>query len=239
MGDYITVQDVINFCGFGVESFKTNGVVMTTPQFELFCNNAIDHIEQMLHKYCNVKSYALHTVVEYHDGRDESDTDSSYDIYTEEDLEYALYQKPLSSVTTVEVDSADLTSVPAWSTMTERSASAAGDYTVITTNEYSVVRFHNNFPKARSQNVRITYVAGYSPSSAEYGDLKTAALRMMTNFLMLKRKVQESITIRDANVRDYSQIFDIYNESEILTDTIASQLERYRVRTVPTLYGYS
>jgi hypothetical protein len=45
---------------------------------------------------------------------------------------------------------------------------------------------------------------------------------------MLKKKTQEASTIRNYAVRDYSQMFEPFDESSILSDSEKAALERYR-----------
>jgi hypothetical protein len=51
---------------------------------------------------------------------------------------------------------------------------------------------------------------------------------MMSNLLLHKKKIQEALTIRAQGIRDYSQMFDIMNESAILTENIKLVLDKYK-----------
>jgi len=131
------------------------------------------------------------------------------------------------SLTKVEEDVSPKTTVASWSTRTERGVTA-GDFEVVTKNEQTSIIFHNNIPMYGENNVRITYKCGYGTSTNQYSQIKLQALRMATNFLLLKKKVQEAVNIRAQGIRDYSQMFDISNESMILTPNIKEVLDKYR-----------
>lgn len=103
-----------------------------------------------------------------------------------------------------------------------------GDYQLITKNETTYIHFVNNVPAAGYNNVKVVYTTGYSTTSPQYAEIKIQALRAATNFMLLKKKIQEALTIRAQGVRDYSQMFDIMNESAILTPNIKEVLDKYR-----------
>jgi hypothetical protein len=123
----------------------------------------------------------------------------------------------------------DSTSTPySWVTRSARSSTTGGDYQVFTESELTLVRYHNNVPRQGKRNVRFTYYTGYMQDSAEFGDIKLQILRCFKNLIMSKKKIQEASTIRNYAVRDYSQMFEPFDESQILSDSEKMALERYR-----------
>lgn len=235
---YITQSDVEAFAGFSFSDFRNEGRAMTSAEFETFIETCIEYVSQLIHRYCNVVSFETHSVTEYHNGRGATDDERASAQYTEQDRVFYLRDNPVISLTKVEVDVNPITSTPSWSQMSLRSDQTAGHFIFVNDNEHAFVRFHNNVPKKGIRNVRVTYSAGYAADSDQFKELQLVALRMTTNLLLLKKKYQEATTIRNANVRDYAQMFDVFNESDILTTSVATQLERYRRITIPTSAGY-
>jgi hypothetical protein len=237
---YFTVAELETFTGMANTDFKVAGVTMTPAQWSAFLTLMIPNVEQALHRYCNVTSFDPTTaIVELHSGRgatnDEYGSGANLGLafsgqgtaYIPNDTEFYL-RELLYTMTSVEEDTAPKTTIPAWVTRTARSAIVAGDYEVITKNETTLVRFHQNVPSAGNDNVRITYYTGYGTTSAQYLEIKLQALRMMSNLLLHKKKIQEALTIRAQGIRDYSQMFDIMNESAILTENIKLVLDKYK-----------
>jgi hypothetical protein len=174
-------------------------------------------------------------VVEYKTGKGTSDDDTPTSGYLDSDVEFYLRNLYLEGGTpvsyaaiVVEEDLSTPTATPNWTLRTARSSVSAGDYQVITENELTYVRFHNNVPRQGRRNLRFTYYTGYAPTSAEFGDIKLQVLRAFKNLIMLKKKVQEASTIRNYAVRDYSQMFEPFDESSILSESEKTALERYR-----------
>jgi hypothetical protein len=214
---------------------------MTESQWITFLSTVLPNIDQMLNRYCNVTSFdPSTTVVEYHSGRGANDDEMggyspryfTYGLDTQ-GTTYLMTDKTFNlrevfySLTSVEEDVSPKTSVASWSTRTQRGVTA-GDFEVVTKNEQTYIIFHNNIPMYGENNVRITYKCGYGTSTNQYSQIKLQALRMATNFLLLKKKVQEAVNIRAQGIRDYSQMFDISNESMILTPNIKEVLDKYR-----------
>jgi len=237
---YITQPEIEAFTGMSNTDFKIAGVTMTPDQWTDLITVMVPNIEQTLHRYCNVTSFDPATsIVEYHSGRgatnDEYGSGANLGLafsgqgtaYIPSDTIFYL-RELFYGMTTVEEDTAPKTSVPAWSIRVLRSAVAAGDYEVITKNETTYVQFHQNVPAAGNNNVRITYLTGYGYNTQQYNEIKLQALRMMSNLLLHKKKIQEALTIRAQGIRDYSQMFDIMNESAILTENIKLVLDKYK-----------
>lgn len=108
---------------------------------------------------------------------------------------------------------------------------------LITRNETSYIRFTSIVPIKGYDNVRITYDAGYVADSPEFYDLKVACIRIVENMLLIKKKIQEATTIRATGTREASRMFEVFNESLILTDDVKDTLARYR-RPPGDLYSY-
>jgi hypothetical protein len=232
---YVTKEDIQSFMGFSNRDMKVNGVQMSDAQFTDFCNEWIPKIAQMVHRFCNVISFEPTQIIEYRNGRGASDDDSSTSDYLDSDVEFYLRNLYLTSGATpvyapivIEEDSSAPTASPSWSARTERSASLGGDYRVLTDRDVTHIRFHNNIPRQGVGNVRFTYFTGYLPTSQEFGDIRLQILRAFKNLIMLKKKTQEASTIRNYAVRDYSQMFEPFDESSILSESEKTALERYR-----------
>jgi hypothetical protein len=238
---YITQADIEQFTGFTYTNFTIAGAVMSAPQWAAMIAAYIPYVEQIIHRYCNVTSFDPTTeIVEYHSGRGASNDDMggynpSYYYYgTQQGSAYITsdrtfyLREPLYSMTTVEEDTSSKTEVPNWVTRVVRSALVPGDYEVRTQNEVSAVVFNQNVPMCGEWNVRITYNCGYGTATAQYAEIKLCALRMMANLLLAKKKIQEVTTIRAQGIRDFSQMFDIMNESQVLTENIRFVLDKYK-----------
>lgn len=104
---------------------------------------------------------------------------------------------------------------------------SGGDYELITTDELTEVFFYNNIPKRGYNNILFTYRTGYDPGSAQYADIKMTVLRCFKNFVMMKKKIQEPMTIRAHGMRDYSTMFEPFNEEQILSDMEKIALNPY------------
>ena len=239
---YMTVVDVEQFTGMSHTDFKSAGAVMTRPEWLSFVESYITTIEQMIHRHCNVTSFDPTTVItEYHSGRGANDDemggyspryftygiDTQGTTYLTSDRTFYL-REVFYSLTSVKEDVNPKTSVPSWVSRTERSALVAGDFAVSTKNEVTTVIFHTNIPMYGENNVEIVYKCGYGTSTPQYREIKLCALRMMSNFLLLKKKTQEVTTIRAQGIRDFSQMFDMMNESAILTESIKLILDKYK-----------
>lgn len=229
------MEEVKSFMGFSNKDMKINGVQMSDAEFLAFVEEWEPKIAQMVHRYCNVTSFVPTEVVEYKSGRGASDDDSATSDYLDSDVEFYLRNLYLSGPTptyhaiVVEEDtSASPTAIPSWVTRTPRSDTAGGDYQVFTEDELTLVRFHNNIPVKGNRNVRFTYYTGYATTSAEFGDIKLQVLRALKNLIMLKKKTQEASTIRNMAVRDYSQMFEPFDESSVLSESEKSALDRYK-----------
>jgi hypothetical protein len=225
---YVTAHEVEAFTGFSYLDFKESGITMTETQWNDFLNVSLGNVDQMIHRYCNVTSFdPATTVVEYHSGRGQTDDTGPTADWITSDREFYL-REVLYSFTSAEEDVSAKTEAPSWSTRTKRTTGVAGDYEVLTTNELTKIVYNQNVPAQGSDNVRFTYKCGYGYTTQQYKQIKFCALRMMSNYLLHKKKIQEAATIRAQGVRDYSQMFDIMNESAILTENIKLILDKYK-----------
>lgn len=244
---YVTRNDLEAFSGMSYTDFKIGGATMTESQWITFLGLTLPNIDQALNRYCNVTSFdPTTTIVEYHSGRGANDDemggfspryftyglDTQGTTYLMSDKTFYL-KEVFYSLTSVEEDVSPKTTAPSWVTRTQRTTGVAGDFEVRTEDEVTTIVFHNNIPMYGEKNVKITYKCGYGTSTSQYSEIKLQALRMATNFLLLKKKVQEAVNIRAQGIRDYSQMFDIMNESSILTPNIKEVLDKYRRHPIP------
>ena len=226
---YVTQHEVEAFTGFSYTDFKESGSVMTESQWSDFLGNALGNVDQIIHRYCNVTSFDPTTIVEYHSGRGANDDEggSKSPGWITSDRTFYL-REVLYSFTTAEEDVAAKTAVPSWVERDVRSSIAAGDFEIITQNELTKIVYNQNVPAIGENNVRFTYKCGYGTNTEQYRQIKYCALRMAANYLLHKKKIQEANTIRAQGTRDYSQMFDIMNESAILTENIRLTLDRFK-----------
>jgi hypothetical protein len=234
---YVTLQDVKEFMGFSNKDMKINGVQMSEAQFEDFVNMWEPKIAQMIHRYCNVTTFYPTLVTEYKNGRGASDDDTPTSDYLDSDVTFYLRNLYLTDdpVTTPVVyapisvyEDITPTGTPTWTLRSARSSLTYGDYKVISDAELTSIRFHANVPIKGNQNVKFTYYTGYAPASAVFGELRLTVLRAFKNLIMLKKKTQEASTIRNYAVRDYSQMFEPFDESSVLSESEKAVLDRYK-----------
>lgn len=234
---YITLSDITEFAGFSNKDMKINGVQMSDAQFGSFVDMWEPKIAQMVHRYCNVTTFYPTIITEYKNGRGASDEDTPTSGYLESDVTYYLRNLYLTDEPVVTpvvypriavYEDTTPNATPTWTLRVERSATAYGDYKVINDAELTSIRFHANVPMRANQNVKFVYYTGYSPTSDVFGELKLTVLRAFKNLIMLKKKTQEASTIRNYAVRDYSQMFEPFDESSILTESEKAVLDRYK-----------
>jgi hypothetical protein len=175
-------------------------------------------------KYCGVTSFESHALTEYHDGQGAK---GDGETYIEEDQRIYLWE-PAISVGTVSEDLNAKTATINWATRWERSTATAGDYEVCTRGDLTWIRFHDSHPLEGNFNIKVEYTAGYSSGSSQLDQLKWICLRIAKNILLEMKKTQETQTIRQTGVRDFSQMFNPTNESVILTDDIIRDLFKFR-----------
>lgn len=223
---YCTYQDVLTYTGVRPEDFKKTGNDMSDAEFDEFIETLIKYATARINRYCNVTSFESHTVTEYHDGRGYNGEEA--DTYCDRDREFLLWEQPVTSITTVQIDEAGDTAIPSWYSCTVRSSLAAGEYISIIQRGFAKIRFTTKVPMYGHGNVKLVYTAGYSSGSQELDEIRLCATRIISNMLLYKKKIQEAVTIRNKGVRDYSQMFMIFSEVNLITDDIAAILNQYK-----------
>lgn len=234
MTSYFTVGEFKAFTGFSFRDMKIDGVQMTDPQLTQLVDDYQPMIAQMVHRYCNVDTFIPTLVTEYKNGRGTSDNDTPVSDYLDSDVEFYLRNLYLTSAApvyapiVVQEDTGSPNSPETWTTRTARTAAVGGDYRVLTDKELTWVRFHNSIPRQGVANVKFTYYTGYLTTSAQFLDIKLQVMRAFKNLIMTKKKVQEATTIRNYGVRDYSSMFEPFDESSILSESEKTALDRYK-----------
>jgi hypothetical protein len=154
------------------------------------------------------------------------------DDYLESDTSFYLRNLYLTDDSHVPIvvqeDLGGVTGAESWTTRTLRTALTGGDYRVITDNELTEIRFHNNIPLLGYANVKFTYYTGYALTSVQFQDIKLQVMRAFKNLIMMKKKVQEATTVRNFGVRDFSTMFEPFDESAILSQSEKDALDRYK-----------
>ena len=234
---YVTLDDIKEFMGFSNKDMKIAGVQMSDAQFGSFVDMWEPKIAQMVHRYCNVISFYPNQITEYKNGRGASDDDTPTSDYLDSDVTFYLRNLYLTDDPVVSpvvyapiavYEDTTPNAAPTWTLRTARSSLAYGDYKVINESELTSIRFHAKVPAQGNQNVKFVYYSGYVPSSAVFGELKLTVLRAFKNLIMLKKKTQEASTIRNYAVRDYSQMFEPFDESSVLSESEKAVLDRYK-----------
>jgi hypothetical protein len=229
---YFTLQELKDFMGFSARDMKTAGVQMTESEYGQFVSDYEPRVAQMVHRYCNVVDFRPTIVTELKNGRGASNDDTARSDYLESDVSYYLRNLYFTDGThdpiLVYEDLGSPTGAESWTARTLRTALTGGDYRVITDNELTEIRFHANIPRQGYGNVKMTYYTGYASTSAQFQDIKLQVLRCAKNLIMMKKKVQEATTARNFGVRDFSTMFEPFDESSVLSGTEKEALERYR-----------
>lgn len=221
---YFSQTDIEEYTGFASTDFKNAGLAMTATQWATLCTHIVDYTTTLVNDYCGVTTLESHAITEYHDGMGAKGDDETY---LEDDLRFFLYE-PCISVGTVSEDLNSKTGTIKWATRWERSTATAGDYFVATRNELTWIHFHDNKPMEGTFNVKVEYTGGYSAGASALTEIKWIALRIAKNMLLEIKKTQETMTIRQTGVRDFSQMFSPMNESLILTEDIVRDLWKFR-----------
>jgi len=221
---YFGQSDIEEYTGFASTDFKVAGSVASTLQWATLCDNIVDYVTSLVDRYCGVDSFESHSVTEYHDGRGAQGDDQTF---IEEDVRFYLHE-PCISVSTVSEDLNSKTGTINWATRYARSTATAGDYEVATRGELTWIRFHDKCPLEGSMNLKFEYTGGYSSGSAQLNQIKWICLRVAKNTLLEVKKTQETQTIRQTGVRDFSEMFKPTEESALLTDDIIRDLHKFR-----------
>lgn len=236
----LTNKDVEELCGITYTDMLINGAQMTQVEWETFCADYVEIIAQIVHKYCNVQTFDPQQpeslIVELRNGRGSTDDWNFPTAYLPQDYQFYLRELYYTGTiggtayapVVVEEDTAAKTDIPAWTARTVRSASAGGDYEIVTKKELTMVSFHNNIPAKKDNSVRFTYYTGYAPTSKPYRDIRFQVLRVFKNLILSKKGIQSIVTIFAQGIRDMSQIGNQYNEAQILSHMEESTLKRYK-----------
>jgi hypothetical protein len=223
---YFDRDSLESFTGFATTSFKDAGVTMTASAWEQLVTQLDLGIAGWMHRWCGVPTFGSHLVEEYHNGRGENGTKHE-EIYLEDDRCFYL-REPSTSSPEVWVDSANLTQPASWLQAASRGTATGGDYMFTNEQSLGVVRFHQNVPINRPQNVKIIYWAGFPEGSEDLEQIRLIAKRLATGVLLYKKKIQESQTIRNTGVRDYSEMFELDPNRKIFTPELEMTLTHYR-----------
>jgi len=216
--------EVQQFTGFSSSDFKDTGAIMNTAQWAAFGTVVVNSALQAMQRFCNVTDFESHAVVEYHNGRGASEDTMTY---TESDRTYYL-REYATAVATVSENIYYGSAAPSFATRWEQSPATFGDYVWWNDMQMTKIRFHQNVPCKGIRNVKIEYTGGYPAGSKELDELKTIGLRLSTNFLLYKKKIGESQTIRAMGTKDYAPMFSLAEERAIMTEDIARDLCKYR-----------
>jgi len=256
---YITASELEEFMGIAHTDLKVKGEQMDDATWIQFVETYQIPVAQIIHRYCRVPTFdptsTKALIVEYRNGRGATETDlpyirgttgvSSENEYYETDIEFYLRNLYFSGALTingvsvtraevvVEEDMSSKTAIPTWTARTARSIAAGGDYEVYNEDELTCIRFHNNVPRKGRNNVRFTYYTGFDPASEEYAVIKMQVLRCMKNWILLKKKTQEPLTVRAHGVRDFQSMMEPFDEAHVLGDMEKQALEPYRRFPIP------
>lgn len=233
----VTVNDIEVYTGFKYSEFTDAGEEMTEGTYHEFLAAIIPKVTQMINRYCNVYSFERAAYTEYHSGRGAQNYDSEFSDYNPEDTVYFLRQLYCDTLLVYE-ETSTKSSAQVWTARTEKSDLVAGDYEIYQENDVTRVQYWQNIPAQGTNNIKFTYYTGYAATSAPLNDIKFQCLRAIKNILLAKKKVQEASSVRNYGVRDYSQMFDVFNESVILDDKVRQGLDQYRRAIIPAQFTY-
>lgn len=225
---YVTKRQIEEASGMNSADFVLDGSSMADEDWEDFLDSIIVEVTQAINRYCSVISFEENTVTEYYNGRGSNDDECATTDYLDNDKEFLLRRQPVISVTSISENTAGESAIPVWSSRTEQSSTVAGDFRVLEIMGNKYVRFHNNIPAEGVQNVKIIYKSGYAENSPELYEIRYIAKMCAVNYLLFRRKIQESGRIRTIGVQDSSKMFDITEERDVFTVAIRRQLDKYR-----------
>jgi hypothetical protein len=234
---YVSQLDVEAFSGYGYQDFKQGGLTMTASQWDDYCSNdLIPRIEQLVNKYCGVASFDSHTVIEYRNSPGEMEFQQNYmswmtpggpGVDTMDIPEYILVE-PCIAVASVEIK--ESVWLDSWETLVEE-GSLGGDYYTVK-QDFLTHIYMNKIPMHGKANIRITYEAGFPPGDPAFRELQLIVLRIIRINLEEKMSFQQAGTIRNVNVRDYAEMYDInkngLQDQYYIPADICYELNRYR-----------
>lgn len=224
---YFDRESLEAFTGFATVSFKDAGNTMTASVWEQLVEDLDRSVAGWMHRWCGVPTFGSHQVEEYHNGRGANSVDVEGELYDETDRIFFLRQPP-TGTPEVYVDASDLTQVPSWTPMYLRSPATAGQFQFTIDGDLGIIRFHNSVPISGQQNVKIIYWSGFPEGSEDLEQIRLIAKRLATNLLLYKKKIQESQTIRNTGVRDYSEMFELDRDKKVFTPELEMTLSHYR-----------
>lgn len=223
---YFDRESLEAFTGFATTDMKDAGRTMSATVWEALIDGLDKGVAAWMHRWCGVPTFGSHLVTEYHSGRGENGTED--DLYAETDRLFFLREYATGDPIVYQ-DTAVETASPSWVQRQVRCATTGGDYTYFEEEQgLGVVRFHTNVPPEGYKNVKIEYWAGFEEGSYDLEQIRIIAKRIATNLLLVKKKWQESQTIRNTGVRDYSQMFDMEADRKVFTPELEMMLTRYR-----------
>lgn len=234
---YVTQDDVEAFCGYGYNDFKQGGFTMEEAQWEAYCNDdLIPRIEAMVLRFCGVASFFEHTVIEYKNspGMDSLDDYLGYMAPGGQAVPMSPAPEFLLNERCIEVSSVEIKPWPwmdVWESVLAVSSDTTGEYYTAEDSEITHV-YLARYPQFGSANIRITYNAGYEPGSDQIQEIKLIILRIIRINLEEKLKFQQAGTIRNTNVRDYMEMYDIdknqHHDQYYIPEDIVRELKRYQ-----------
>ena len=222
---YFNQQSLEAFTGFATTSFKDAGITMTASAWISLVEQLDLGIAGWMHRWCGVATFGSHLVEEYHNGRGENGV--WLDSYEETDRSFFLRQPPTGDPA-LYVDCADVTQPPSWQQVASRGPATGGSYQYYCQEGLGTIRFHEHVPLAGYNNVKIVYWSGFPEGSEDLEQIKLIAKRLATGVLLYKKKIQESQTIRNTGVQDYSQMFELDRDRKIFTPEIEMTLNHYK-----------
>lgn len=196
---YITVKKARTLAQMKMEDLEFD----TDSEYEATVNDLIVHAQSIIDNFCDVptgffEAGGVTLTDEYHDLK----RTNSY---------VSLRYKPVISITTASVDTAQYGSASSWSVVAE--ANRRVDLVS------GALYFYNLTFYVIQQNIKVTYVAGYA---ATPGDITYVAGQLVANALhdALQRKVAPVVRIDDWAVR--------MSGSKIFTKELQDMLRRYK-----------
>ncbi|MDD4483662.1 MAG: hypothetical protein PHD55_04755 [Methanoregula sp.] len=225
---YLTQGDIESSAGgWGYQDFKYGGQKMTSAQWTSFCADLINSVTAAINSYCKVTSFEQTTYTEYHNGRGAS---AELGEYLPRDRTFLMREQPVMSVTSVSENTASETSAPSWTTRIQRAAGIAAnsaDYAVLQRGTMTYIWFFQNVPAFGSNNVQITYVAGYAAASAELDAIRMIAQQIVSNYLAKYRALQEASAARTIGTKESADMFKV-QVPDVMTPDVRSQLDSFK-----------
>ena len=234
---YVSILDVEAFTGYGAEDMKQGSLTMTASQWNDYCtNDLIPRIEQLVNRYCGVPTFDEHTVVEFrHSPGDVEFLDSYMSWMTpggpsqvvRPTTEYVLVE-PCIKVSSVEIK--ENAWVASWDLLTEV-GSYEGDYYYETQDDITHL-YLNRVPQEGKSNIKISYTGGYAANSEQFREIALIVLRIIRINLEEKLKFQQAGTVRNVNIKDYVEMYDINKtrrtDQYYIPEDVLAELDRYK-----------